>query len=108
MADSVRNIATIAGKELRGYFGSPMAWVTLGLFAVLYGYFYNAHLVMFVQSTVQSQMSPEPANVNAQMLRPLMQNIGIIMLFLLPMITTRTYSEEKRSGTIELLLTSPV
>lgn len=107
MADSIRNVATIAGKELRGYFGSPMAWVTLGLFAVLFGYFYNAHLVIFVQSSMQSQFGA-PANVNAQMLRPLMQNIGILMLFLLPMITMRTYSEEKRSGTIELLLTSPV
>jgi ABC-2 type transport system permease protein len=42
------------------------------------------------------------------MLRPLLQNTTVIMLFVLPLITMRTYSEEKRSGTIELLLTSPL
>jgi ABC-2 type transport system permease protein len=100
---------TIAGKELRGYFGAPMAWVTMGLFAVLFGYFYNVHLMVFVQSSSQSQMgAASPSNVNAGMIGPLMTNTSVLMLFLLPMITMRTYSEEKRSGTIELLLTSPV
>jgi len=47
-------------------------------------------------------------NVNERLIRPLLQNASVLVLFLLPMITMRTYSEEKRSGTIELLLTSPV
>ena len=42
------------------------------------------------------------------MIRAAVAEHGVIMLFLLPMITMRTYSEEKRSGTIELLLTSPL
>ncbi len=42
------------------------------------------------------------------MIRPLFLNASVILLFVLPMITMRTYSEEKRSGTIELLLTSPL
>src|SRR4029078_6149072 len=40
--------------------------------------------------------------------RPLVQNVTILVLFLMPMVTMRTYAEEKRSGTIELLLTSPI
>ena len=47
-------------------------------------------------------------NVNQQLIRPLLQNVTILILFVLPMVTMRTYSEEKRSGTIELLLTSPL
>ena len=47
-------------------------------------------------------------NVNQQVIRPLFQNVTVVALFLLPMVTMRTYAEEKRSGTIELLLTSPV
>ena len=43
-----------------------------------------------------------------EMIRPLLQNMTVIVLFILPMVTMRTYSEEKRSGTIELLLTSPL
>ena len=50
----------------------------------------------------------ESININQWMIRPLFMNIAVINLFVLPMLTMRTYSEEKRSGTIELLLTSPV
>jgi ABC-2 type transport system permease protein len=51
---------------------------------------------------------PQAMNVNQQLIRPLLQNVTILILFLMPMVTMRTYSEEKRSGTIELLLTAPV
>jgi gliding motility-associated transport system permease protein len=109
MGSTVRNIATIAGKELRSYFGSPVAWVLMGLFAVVFGYFYNVYLQVFVRQALQNQFGqPQPMNVNDQMIRPLLQNASVLVLFLLPMVTMRTYSEEKRSGTIELLLTSPV
>jgi ABC-2 type transport system permease protein len=51
---------------------------------------------------------PPTMNVNQELIRPLLQNASVLVLFLLPMVTMRTYSEEKRSGTIELLLTSPL
>jgi len=51
---------------------------------------------------------PQSMNVNQQLIRPLLQNVTILDLFLLPMVTMRLYAEEKRSGTIELLLTSPL
>lgn len=106
---SVRNIAAIAGKELRGFFGSPIAWVILGLFAVVFGWFYNVYLDFFARSAMQAQFGqPQPTNINENMIRPLLGNASVLVLFLLPMITMRTYAEEKRSGTIELLLTSPV
>jgi ABC-2 type transport system permease protein len=50
----------------------------------------------------------QSVNINEMMLRPMLQNVTVIVLFVLPMVTMRTYSEEKRSGTIELLLTSPL
>jgi ABC-2 type transport system permease protein len=110
MGDSLRRTLALAGKEARGYFGSPIAWVMMGLFAVIYGYFFNVYLDFFVRNAMQSQMGGAPANqnVNQDMIRPLLQNASVLILFLLPMITMRTYSEEKRSGTIELLLTSPI
>jgi gliding motility-associated transport system permease protein len=49
-----------------------------------------------------------PLNVNEQVIRPLVLNIGVIGLFLIPLITMRLFAEEKRSGTIELLVTSPI
>src|SRR6185436_7771075 len=51
---------------------------------------------------------PQSVNINQDMIRPLLYNVTILVLFILPGVTMRTYSEEKRSGTIELLLTSPV
>ena len=110
MAKSLRNILAIAGKELRSYFASPIAWVMMGLFAILFGYFYTVYLQYFVRNSMQSQFGggPPQMNINMEMIRPLLSNASVLVLFLLPMVTMRTYSEEKRSGTIELLLTSPL
>jgi ABC-2 type transport system permease protein len=109
MGRTLRNIGTIAGKELRGYFGSPVAWVLMGIFALIFGFMFRTYLAYFVQQAMQSQFgAPQPTNVNTDMIRPLLGQASVIILFLLPMVTMRTYSEEKRSGTIELLLTSPV
>lgn len=106
----MRNVLAIAQKELRGYFVSPMGWVILGLFGLLFGLFYYAFLGIFLRQSMQMGQfgGPQSVNVNLYMIRPLLQNTSVIILFVLPMITMRTYAEEKRSGTIELLLTSPV
>jgi ABC-2 type transport system permease protein len=108
----MRNILAIAQKELKAYFASPIAYIALGFWAFIYGYFFVAILQFFVRQSLQmSQFSqgPQALNINQQLIRPLVaQNVPILVLFLLPMVTMRTYSEEKRSGTIELLLTSPV
>src|SRR6476469_3872289 len=106
------NVLAIAQKELRSYFASPIAYIVIGLFALLYGYFYVAILAYFVRTSMQAgqfgMQGPQSVNVNQMMIRPLIQNVTILVLFLMPMVTMRTYSEEKRSGTIELLLTSPL
>jgi gliding motility-associated transport system permease protein len=110
MGSTVRNISSIAGKELRGYFAAPMAWVMMGLFALIFGYFFLSYLTFFVRSSMQAMMGggPQTMNINMELIRPLLSNASVLVLFLLPMVTMRTYSEEKRSGTIELLLTSPL
>src|SRR4029077_18305026 len=106
------NILAIAQKELKSYFSSPIAYIVLGLWALLYGYFFAAILHFFAQQSMQmnqfGMQGPQAININQQLIRPLIQNTLILILFLLPMMTMRAYSEEKRSGTIELLLTSPV
>ncbi len=106
------NILAIAHKELKSYFASPIAYIVIGLWALLYGYFFVAILSFFVRQSMQmgqlGMQGPQAMNVNQQLIRPLLQNVTILILFLMPMVTMRTYSEEKRSGTIELLLTSPL
>ena len=106
----MRNILAIAQKELKSYFASPIAYIVIGLFALLFGYFYAVMLQYFVRAgmNMNPMMGQQSLNINQDMLRPVMQNVTILLLFVLPAMTMRTYSEEKRSGTIELLLTSPV
>jgi len=110
MGNSVRNIMAISSKEFKGYFSSPVAWVLMGLFAALFGYFFSVYLGSFISESMGGQFGqgPQTVNVNQRMIRPLLSNATVLILFLLPMVTMRTYSEEKRSGTIELLLTSPI
>jgi ABC-2 type transport system permease protein len=100
----MNNILAVAHKELKSYFASPIAYIVIGLFALMYGYFYISLLVYFLNNSVGGGT----ANVNDQMIRPVFLNADVVLLFVLPMITMRTYAEEKRSGTIELLLTAPL
>jgi ABC-2 type transport system permease protein len=106
----MNNVLAIAQKELRSYFASPIAYVVIGLWALLYGFFYASLLSYFVRQSMQMSQfgGAQPVNINEQMIRLLFQNTTIMILFMMPLITMRTYSEEKRSGTIELLLTSPL
>jgi len=106
----VGNVFAITQKELRSYFYSPIAWVVVGFYALLFGYFFIAMLSFFVRQSMQMGMGmgPTSMNINQQMVRPLFLNASVLILFVGPIITMRTYAEEKRSGTMELLLTSPV
>lgn len=105
----MRNIVAIAQRELNAYFSSPIAYVLLGFFALLFGWFFYVPLAYFEQQSMNAGMNPGQAlNVNQMLVGPTLMNTTVIMLFLFPLVTMRTYSEEKRSGTIELLLTSPI
>jgi gliding motility-associated transport system permease protein len=109
----MRNILAIAHKELRSYFASPIGYIVIGFFALLYGYFYVTMLNFFVRQSMQMAQfgggaAGQTMSINEVMIRPLLQNVTILVLFLMPMVTMRSYAEEKRSGTIELLLTSPI
>src|SRR6266700_4561330 len=106
----MRNIWIICRKELRSYFVSPIAYLLLTMFAVIFGFFFWNSLGYFVIRTMEAQMSGQtfPVNLNEYIIRPLLSNVSVIGLFLIPMITMRLFAEEKRTGTIEWLATSPV
>lgn len=106
----MRNIWIICRKELRSYFVSPIAYILLAMFAVVFGFFFWNVVGYFTYMGIQSQMRGEmyPLNLNEQVIRPLVSNVSVIGLFLIPLISMRLFAEEKRTGTIELLVTSPV
>ena len=107
----MNNTLAIAHKEIKAYFASPIAYIVVGFSAVLFGYFFVALLLNFDRMSLQAGSGfggPEAINVNQMLISPFFMNVAVILLFTLPLLTMRTYSEEKRSGTIELLLTSPL
>jgi gliding motility-associated transport system permease protein len=106
----MRNVLIIWQKELRSYFASPIAYLLLTMFALIFGFFFWNALGYFVLMGMESQMRGQafPMNLNEEVIRPLLSNASVIGLFFIPMITMRLFAEEKRTGTIELLATSPI
>lgn len=106
----MRNALIICRKELRSYFVSPIAYVLMVMFALIFGLFFWLFLQRFVVVGMEMQMRGQmyPMNLNDEMIRPLLSNASVMALFFVPMITMRLFAEEKRSGTIELLVTSPI
>lgn len=104
------NVLTICRKELSSYFRSPIAYGVMFFFALIAGYFFSLATASFVQAGLQSAMMgrSQPMDVNDYVIRNLLSNISVIGLFMCPMITMRLFAEEKRTGTIELLITSPL
>ncbi len=98
-------------KEMQLYFVSPIAYVVLFIFALVAGWFFYNVFAFFTLVSMQAAMNPTMArdlSVTEGVLRPLFQNISVIMLLMMPILTMRLFAEEKKSGTIELLLTYPV
>ena len=104
------NTLTIARRELSSYFRSPIAYGVMAFFALIAGYFFYVAVVFFVRRGIESSMMGQslPMDLNDFVIRPLFSNVSVIGLFLIPMITMRLFAEEKRTGTIELLVTSPL
>src|SRR5260370_30136254 len=104
------NVWIICRKELRSYLVSPIAYAVMALFALIFGLVFFSATREFVNMGFRSQMmgGAPPMNVNEYIIRPLLGFAGTITLFLVPLISMRLIAEEKRNGTIELLLTSPI
>ena len=106
----MRNIFTICGREVNAYFTSPIAYLLMGLFGLITGFMFYSATAYFISVSTQQQMTGQsgPMDIGLYVIAPLLGNAGVIGLFLVPLISMRLFAEEKRSGTIELLLTSPI
>lgn len=90
----MRSLVTITQRETGAFFASPIFWVVAAGFLAFYGLVFASYIA-------------QPQPVQAEM-RPLLQLIGTVLLFVTPILSMRLLSEEQRSGTLELLMTSPV
>jgi ABC-2 type transport system permease protein len=109
----MRHVGAIAGRELKSYFVSPVAYAVLTLFAVLAGFFFLASVLSFDANVAQAQQFQafdilRELNLNDHLIAPFYQVMWIVILFLVPGITMGLFAAEKANGTQELLLTSPI
>lgn len=107
---ALRNVGAILHKEWRHYFGSPIAYVALCAWTLLFGVFFSLALYRFVLVSTQSRASEggPKLSLNEYVIQLVLQNMAVVALFILPMLTMRLFAEEKRQGTMELLATNPI
>ncbi len=109
----MRHVGTIASRELKSLFLSPVAYVVLTLWSVIAGTFFLASLLGFHERLVRAQQfqafqAIQAMNLNDHLIEPFIGSMWVILLFLLPAITMGLVANEKANGTDELLLTSPL
>ncbi len=109
----MRHTGTIAMRELRSLFISPVAYIVLTLWSVIAGTFFLASLIGFQERLIQLKQFQmlqqiEQMNLNDNLIEPFIGSMWVILLFLLPAVTMGLVSTEKANGTDELLLTSPI
>jgi len=104
------NLFSIYKRELKAYFVSPVAYVVLVIFLVLAGYFFTVIVRDFAERSLTMQAYAQAGlemNIT-EWLEGFFANIAAFILFMLPPLSMRLFSEEKRQGTAELLFTYPI
>ncbi len=87
----MKRVLTIAKKEFKNYFVSPVAYIVIGVFLVVVGWFFFSTFFIYNQAS----------------LRKLFELFPYVLAFIIPAITMRLFAEEKNDGTIETLKTLP-
>ena len=109
----MRHVTTVAGRELRSLFVSPVAYVLLTLFVLLAGFFFLLNLLEFNQWVFRLQQFQaieqlRQANLNDHVITFFYSSMFLVLIFLIPGLTMGLLAAEKTNGTQELLLTSPL
>ena len=110
----MRSLYAIYRKEMGHYFVSPVAYVVVGVFLILSAFFFNSMLTILVRESFSREMQamrfgmPAEFDVPSQVMRNFFGLLASLILFITPILTMGVYAEERKRGTMELLMTSPV
>ena len=107
----MKNSWIIAKRDLNSFFNSPIFYVITTIFLIIYSYIFINILSFFSMQSVQSgqfQQMGIALNINEMVIEPSFQNMAVILLLMIPIVTMRSFSEEKKSKTFRLLLSSPI
>ena len=105
----MQGFLAIYRKEIGHYFVSPIAYVVVGLFLMLCAFFFDSYIASAMQYSIQMQLQGLPTfDVPSQVMSGFFGVVSLFVLFFLPMLTMGVYAEERKRGTMELLMTSPI
>jgi ABC-2 type transport system permease protein len=110
----MKNVWAIYRKEMGHYFVSPIAYVFIGLFLILTAFFFNFFLTAVIQQSLSAEMEgmrygmSQNIDVPSEVMRAFFGLLSTLVLFITPILTMGVYSEERKRGTMELLMTSPI
>lgn len=106
----MHNFWAVFKRELKVYFSSSIAYAILIIFLVMAGYFFYSGMSLYSMYSFQAARNPGLTGLNLAdvVMTPLFGNMTVVMLLMLPALTMRLFSEEKKSGTYELLFTYPI
>lgn len=105
----MRKIILIAKREIKSNFVTPLAYVVLSGFMLLSGFFFFGLVQRYNSLLEQSALLPNiQPSINLWIIVPYFRTIQVVILFVVPLLTMRLLSEDRRQGTYELLATSPI
>jgi ABC-2 type transport system permease protein len=111
----MKGMYAVYRKEMSHYFVSPVAYIIVAVFLILTAYFFNRLLILIIQEAFQASFEEgqfggggAAFDVPSLVMRNFFGVLSTLLLFLTPMLTMSVYAEERRRGTMELLMTSPV
>ena len=101
-------IFTIAGKELRRLFTSPLAWVILAFLQFILAWIFLSRLQTFLELQPQIAMMPAAPGFTEIVVAPIFGTATIVLLMVVPLLSMRLIAEERRNQTLPFLLSAPV
>jgi len=107
----MRNAWVVAKKDMGSYFNSPVFYVVTTVFLVIYSFIFFQILTFFSFQSVQAGQfrgMNVGLNLNDMVIEPSFHNMAVTLLLMIPVLTMRSFADEKKSKTYALLLSSPV
>jgi len=101
-------IFTIAGKELKALFASPLAWIALTVMQIIIGYSFLRRLDDFLQLQPQFVQMANPPGATEMVAAPAFATAAAVFLFAVPLLAMRLIAEERRNQTLVLLVSAPI
>jgi len=95
-------------REIKAYFSSLLAWSLMAAFLAVFGFFLCLGISQYADISQNAMQGGFPCNVNVYFVPVITSALAFLLMFFIPLMTMRSFAEDKRSGMLELLFTYPL